>query len=94
MPAEEGAEQIIDIEGRLRASGFDELGVQRELQRMGRLSTKHMVLRMAKEWTASQSWRPIGVERRIKYGKTRCIRPISYSLTQCQDVNGGDRPTA
>jgi hypothetical protein len=91
MPTYEGDEQIMDIEGRLRAAGFDDLGIMHELQAQWRLSKKHVVLRMAKEWTASQSWRPIGAEKRIKFGKTHLRRPIQYSLTQCADVNGTGR---
>lgn len=92
MPAVADADHIEDIKARLRLQGFGRIPITHELQRLGRISTKHIVLRMAKEWTASQSWQPIGMEKRIKHGRTHLRKPIQYSLTQCYDTNRGDRP--
>lgn len=88
LPSEANAEPIAEVEERLiREHAYTPLAVQYALQRLGRLSTRHVILRMAKEWTVSQSWLPIGTERRIKYGRTKLPRPIRYSLTQCRDTN-------
>ena len=49
MPAVADADHIEDIKARLRLQGFGRIPITHELQRLGRISTKHIVLRMAKE---------------------------------------------
>ena len=40
----------------------------------GRSSERHLVVFAAREWTMSQRWLPVGVERRAKFGKTKISR--------------------
>ena len=64
----------------------------------GEKSSRHLELELAREWQGiggTIQWAPVGTAKQgIKRSKTRCLRTVSYSPTQCRDTNEPQRVEA